>query len=371
MAFGDGIIDSFYKGFQVGQLQKQNRLADEDRLRKNKMRELFQSGFVPGRTDNLPFVSPEEAEFGVPQIPGLVAEQREVPPSYNPQNVIAALYKEGFGPEAFELESKTSQNDIAKMLAGAKLRESTIPKAPTSRSFLSGKETVTQEFDQSTGQWNEVGRGVKAPLVQVDTGSKEADKEFIKETRENFGRLRDAPTALKNIEEAKLLIPKAGAFMGTGGGTLLDSAKFLNNRLGFQIQTDGVKSAEELRSRVFFQILENLKKMDASPSQKQQEVMMQALGNLDTDPNALGSILDAFGDAVRDKVATHNTIVTDAEKRGTKFPHRVTVDIPEKSGNPDTSGAQKQKLQPGKTIEDGYIYLGGDPSKPESWKTLR
>ena len=29
------------------------------------------------------------------------------------------------------------------------------------------------------------------------------------------------------------------------------------------------------------------------------------------------------------------------------------------------------KLQPGKTVEDGHIYMGGDPSKPESWKRLR
>lgn len=351
MAFGDGIIDSFYKGFQVGQLQKQNRLADEERLRKNKMRELFEAGYVPGTPGTTRVVG-----YGGEEYEPVDPVQAQAP-SYNPQNAIAALYKGGFGPEAFEMESKVSQNEIAKILAGAKLRESMNPKAPTSRSFLSGKETVTQEFDTATGQWKEVGRGVKAPLVQVDTGTKEADKEFIKETRENFSRLRDAPTALKNIEEAKLLIPKAGVFMGTGGGTLLESAKFLNNRLGLQIQTEGVKSAEELRSRVFFQILENLKKMDASPSQKQQEVMMQALGNLDTDPNALASILDAFGDAVRDKVSTHNAIVTDAEKRGTKFPHRVTVDIPAKAGK-GAIGTPPPKQKLGDIVDgpDGKKY---------------
>lgn len=87
---------------------------------------------------------------------------------------------------------------------------------------------------------------------------------------------------------------------------------------------------------------------------------MQALGNLDTDPTALSSILDAFGDAVRDKVSTHNAIVTDAEKRGTKFPHRVTVDLPAKAGNPSGAigdpGAQKQhKL--------GDIVVGSDGKK--------
>lgn len=225
-------------------------------------------------------------------------------------------------------------------------------KAPETRQVLIGRETVTQEFDPSTRTWKEVGRGVKAPLVQVDTGTKEADKEFIKETRENFSRLRDAPTALKNIEEAKALIPQSSAFMGTGGGKMLEAVKLLNNRLGFQINTEGVKSAEELRSRVFFQILENLKKMDASPSQKQQEVMMEALGNLDTDPNALSSILDAFGDAVRDKVNTHNSIVMDAEKRGTKFPHGVTIQLPPRSQGKTPSGPIGAPKQVGSNVGD-------------------
>lgn len=354
MAFGDGILENYFAGFTHGQQRK-------EAARRNAISEAFKSAYTPGRV-------------------GYGGEEYEnEPPSYNMDNAIAQLYKGGFGPEAFEVQSKAQNNEIARLLAGAKLADATRPKFGEPKPGLIGGREGFFRTDDRGNVYDMSGNPIRdpiqprpqKPLVQIDTGTKEADKEFIKETRENFSRLRDAPTALKNIEEAKLLIPKAGVFMGTGGGTLLESAKFLNNRLGLQIQTEGIKSAEELRSRVFFQILENLKKMDASPSQKQQEVMMQALGNLDTDPNALSSILDAFGDAVRDKVATHNTIVTDAEKRGTKFPHRVTVDIPAKAGKGAIGTPDGPKLQPGKTIEDGYIYLGGDPGKPESWKPLR
>jgi len=157
--------------------------------------------------------------------------------------------------------------------------------------------------------------------------SEEAQKKFMDKTSDNFDKLRDAGTVLKNIEQAKALVPAAKGFMGTGGETLLDVAKFLNNRAGFSINTEGIKSAEELRTRIFFQIMENLKKMDAQPSQMQQTIMMQSLGNLGTDPNALPAVLDAYADVIRGKVSTHNAIVRDAESRGVQFPHSPIVGV--------------------------------------------
>src|SRR3990167_9914543 len=157
--------------------------------------------------------------------------------------------------------------------------------------------------------------------------SEEAQKEFMKSTRVNYEAVRNAPTVLKNIEAAKALIPSAKGFMGTGGETLLETAKFLNNRLGMSISTEGIKSAEELRSRVFFQLMENLKKMDAQPSQMQQVMMRDALGKLGTDPNALGAVLDAYGDVVRDKGSIHNREVQSATQRGVKFPYDPIIEL--------------------------------------------
>lgn len=154
-----------------------------------------------------------------------------------------------------------------------------------------------------------------------------AQQEFMRSTRTTYDQLKQAPVALQSIERAKALIPEAKGFMGPGGETLLDAAKFLNNRVGMSINTEGVKSAEELRTRIFFNIMDNLKKMDAQPSQQQQQIMQEALGKLGTDPNALPQVLDAFADVIKGKVELHNAEVQGAIQRGVKFPYDPIVNL--------------------------------------------
>lgn len=171
--------------------------------------------------------------------------------------------------------------------------------------------------------------------IKIDTqekASEAAQKELMKSTRTTYDQLKHAPVLLDNIEKAKALIPQAKGFMGTGGETLMEATKFLNNRLGTNISTTGIKNAEELRSRIFFNIMDNLKKMDAQPSQLQQQIMAESLGKLGTDPNALENVLDAYGDAIRGKVDLHNIEVEGAVKRGVKFPYDPTIKLKQKVG---------------------------------------
>ena len=174
--------------------------------------------------------------------------------------------------------------------------------------------------------------------------SVEAQKEQMKSTRTTFDQLKQAPVLLENIDKAKELIPKAKGFMGTGGETLLEAAKFMNNRLGTTINTEGIKSAEELRSRIFFNIMDNLKKMDAQPSQMQQQIMQDSLGKLGTDPNALANVLDAYGDTVRGKIELHNTEVDSAEKRGVKFPYDPRIKARKSAATTKTEGSKVLKF---------------------------
>jgi hypothetical protein len=161
--------------------------------------------------------------------------------------------------------------------------------------------------------------------------SQEAQKEFMSETRKQFNALGNAPDTLKNIDAAKKLIPTASGFMGKGGEPLLAAASFLNNRLGFNIATQGVTDATVLRTRLFEGILDNLKKLDSQPSQEQQRVLAEALGNLGTDPQALVQILDRIGETVQDRVARYNETVTEAETRGVKFPYKPQIKLPERA----------------------------------------
>lgn len=169
-----------------------------------------------------------------------------------------------------------------------------------------------------------------APSVQVNSftpASETAQAEFMKGARATYDTLKQAPVALANIEEAKKLIPAAKGFMGPGGESLLEASKFLNNRMGFNINTEGVKSAEELRTRIFQNVMDNLKKLDAQPSQMQQKVLQESLGTLGTDPEALPRVLDSFADIIRGKVDLYNKEMQGATERGVKFPYNPLIDI--------------------------------------------
>jgi hypothetical protein len=174
-----------------------------------------------------------------------------------------------------------------------------------------------------------------APPISIENkvnaympASEEAQRDFIRSTRATYDTLKNAPGTLKNIEEAIKLIPNAKGFMGPGGESLLDAASFLNSRLGTSINTKGITDATELRSRLFQGIIENLRKLDANPTENQQNAMRVALGNIGTDPNALPAVLNSFADTVRAKVDAHNAEVNSAVTRGVKFPYDPTIKLP-------------------------------------------
>ena len=178
--------------------------------------------------------------------------------------------------------------------------------------------------------------GPMVSINNVEPASETALKQYMKAASDTHTSLKQAPSVLQNIEDAKRLVAGAKGFMGTGGETMLNVTKFLNNRLGTDINTEGVKSAEELNSRLFMGILDNLKKLDSQPSQSQQAAMKEALGNLGTDPNAMNNVLDVFGDILRNKVEIYNQEVTDAEARGVKFPYKPQINLKPKP--PASSG---------------------------------
>lgn len=165
----------------------------------------------------------------------------------------------------------------------------------------------------------------------------EAAKEFISEQRQNYSKLRDVPATLENMERGKVLAAnQAAQFMGPFGESKLALTKFFRNNVPGMgnLKTEGVTSAEELQSTMFNQVMDNLKKMDASPSQYQQQVMQEAFGTLRTDPASVPKIMDVFGDILRNRVAIHNETVKSAEGRGTVFPYDVNVKLPERKEAP-------------------------------------
>lgn len=158
-----------------------------------------------------------------------------------------------------------------------------------------------------------------------------AQKEQMQYLTKQADALQAAPVALANIERAKKLVQTARPFVGSGADVKLAAVKFLNNNLGFSIEESAVRDAEELRSRIFFNIMDNLKKLDAQPSQLQQQIMMESLGKLGTDPQALPRVLDAFAETIRGKVQQHNKRAKEAQGSGVRFPFDPTIELEDNS----------------------------------------
>ncbi len=175
--------------------------------------------------------------------------------------------------------------------------------------------------------------GLRMQDQSQSAANTEAGQQFIQEMRQNYSKLRDVPATIDNMNRAKVLASgQAGQFMGPLGESKLALTKFFRSNVPGQgnLNLEGVRSAEELQSTLFNQVMDNLKKMDASPSQYQQQVMQEAFGTLRTDPQSVPKILDVFEDILRNKVAIHNETVGGAEKRGTTFPYDVRVKLPDR-----------------------------------------
>jgi hypothetical protein len=153
----------------------------------------------------------------------------------------------------------------------------------------------------------------------------------------NFETLQNIPTAIRTLDRAAELAPQS--FAGSFGEQKLELAKFFNNNLGTNINPSKVANTEELRSALFTNVMENLKKLDASPSQEQQRVLQQSMGSLATDPTALPRVINTYKQILIDKAETHNKKVSQAESGPAKmeFPFDIRIPLQNTGGMPSQS----------------------------------
>lgn len=180
----------------------------------------------------------------------------------------------------------------------------------------------------------------KSAGVTIDMtgrGNIEATKEVVGSLVRTRESLAQAPTLWQNLEDAKPLIKEAKGFMGAGGELALDAASFLNNRFGTNIDTQGVKTATELRSRMFQGIVSTLKQLDSNPSQSQQAALQQALGGIGTDPSALENVINVAQDIISGRVERYNRDATKASQK-LDFPIDMPIEMPTRKA-PTATGA--------------------------------
>lgn len=183
--------------------------------------------------------------------------------------------------------------------------------------------------------------GTRVEINSSDTAETQAAKSFMADIAEARKTLRNTPAQIENLEAAKQLVlnSKAKDFMGPGGDAFRTAASFFNNRLGANINVEGVTDASELKSRLFRGILDNLKKMDPNPTERQQAALSEAIGSLGTDPLALPRILDTFIETSRRQVEMYNEDVKSAEDRGVAFPFNPYIKLPPRASSTGTAPA--------------------------------
>jgi len=177
------------------------------------------------------------------------------------------------------------------------------------------------------------------PGVTVNTGEKGIENTIKKGgeiTLANYQALKNAPRSIASLETVKklILMPGTKDMLGGGASVLVDVANTLNNRLGTNINVKGLTNAVEIRSRLFEGVVARLKQMDSQPSERQQAALAEALGNIDTDPDALARVVDVWIEEMKDKIKTHNALITKQVKSGDTAIGDYTIDLQETAAAP-------------------------------------
>jgi hypothetical protein len=154
----------------------------------------------------------------------------------------------------------------------------------------------------------------------------EMGKDLIKE----YSNLKSIPSQIQNLDKVEKLA-SSPAYLGSGAEAKLAITKFFNNNLGTNINADKVVGTEEMRSALFQSTMENLKKVDAQPSQMQQQIMQQAFGTIGTDPAAIPKIVSVYKDILVSKANEHNARVKESEEGPAKmkYAYDIKVKVPE------------------------------------------
>jgi hypothetical protein len=170
----------------------------------------------------------------------------------------------------------------------------------------------------------------------------EMGKDLIKE----YSLLKSIPSQVQNLDKIEKLAVSP-AYLGSGAEVKLAVTKFFNNNLGTNVNADKVANTEEMRSALFQSTMENLKKVDAQPSQMQQQIMQQAFGTIGTDPAAIPKIVTVYKDILISKANEHNARVKQSEEGPAKikYAYDITVKVPEPKAPPTGSWRIKSVTQ--------------------------
>jgi len=187
-------------------------------------------------------------------------------------------------------------------------------------------EAARDEYlkDKKAGATN-----VTTKVEAFEPASVQAQKDFTSALSKRREALQNAPSTIKNLQGIRSAVSQLKTFKGSMADKKIAIANFLNSNFGTQIAPDDLANAQALNTRLFLPVMENLRAMDAQPSQAQQMMLQEAMGRITSDPGAIIQITKIMEDSIREKVKSYQRDVESASKNNIRFPFDPTIELPE------------------------------------------
>ena len=267
------------------------------------------------------------------------------------QSMKDALQAAQGGPEAMTAFAQRVSNSAATFHARLKPETQMVDEGEGGQrlvSFVPGQQGVTD-----IAKFQPKPRAAGTTII----GERAGVNAEAKILEEGLTKLGNVTGQLANVDAVRQAIPGARGMMGTGATALTATANFLKNRLNVQFDADALGALTDtakIGSLLFQAVVDNLKSLDAAPSQSQQAAMQEAFGRISTDPDALYEVMDVYETAIRNKVASHNSRVDRASEGINKQFFRI--DLPPKETPPEAPPKDAAKQPAEKKTKSGVAY---------------
>src|SRR3990167_6939114 len=336
--------------------------AIRSRKRQDAINRALQGAYEEGSSGTSQYVYEDEG----PQ--GDISREKIVgatPGGLNFKNAVAALYRAGYGTDALALEQSRENNAFANMLkqaqaqkfmrpGGEKGHPSSVREWEYYKSLSDEEKKLFLEVKRNPNILNLGGAmAVRAPgggigeSYNVTPKPQDMPAFRAEQTRAQEQAKADV-TASADVDKKSVKASAMEDYITEAEGMLKDASGSLfgtglaMGKSAVGISDKSTKANQQLKL-ISGWMVSNVPRMEGPQS--------------DFDVQNYREMAATVGDStvpIGDRMAALKTLRT-LQSKYTKTPNK---------GSPP-------KLQPGKTIEDGHIYMGGDPSKPESWKRLR
>jgi len=238
------------------------------------------------------------------------------------------------------------------------LKAPAAPKAPTTRERKAGNEIITEQFNQKTGEFDEVSRAPRrsAPVTNISVDARQATaetafaKQFGKTNAENFFKRQDAARdAVASIESTaaarELLNDKAGIISGFGGDFIVGFGKALQT-IGFNVNEDAIANSEAFvatRAKEVGRIIKLFGAGTGLSDADREFATKAAAGSISANESSIRRIMSINNKAARNVIKRFNVEARRVPKNLSTIP--LIIEMPKTNTERPLNDAERAELE--------------------------